>query len=149
MQRTENSRKRFRQLAVAEGDSIGAAAAVAQGRLPAPRRDEDIVSQSCYAVASPMRRIPGILHAVIKAPQRRGYGAELALEGLSEAAVAVYLATRGLGQRFPETLVRWLHQRTESHPLLAAELRCCTAIAPHRPKVYAQSAAHWLTAYDV
>src|SRR5207244_8667113 len=38
--------------------------------------------------------------------QRQGYGTELALEGLSAAAVAAYVATGWLGHRFPEALVR-------------------------------------------
>jgi predicted ATPase len=67
--------------------------------------------------------VPGHpLHTVTQALQRQGYGTELALEGLSEAAVAAYLATRCLGHRFPETLVRWLHQRTEGHPFFLVNL---------------------------
>jgi DNA-binding winged helix-turn-helix (wHTH) protein/predicted ATPase len=62
------------------------------------------------------------LHTVTHALQRQGYGAELALEGLSAAAVAAYLAARCPGHRFPETLVRWLHQHTEGHPLFLVNL---------------------------
>src|SRR5262249_35063818 len=62
------------------------------------------------------------LRTVTQDLQRQGDGAELALEGLSAAAVAAYLAARCPGQRFPETLVRWLHQRTEGLPFFLVNL---------------------------
>src|SRR5438445_13305315 len=49
------------------------------------------------------------LRTVTHALQRQGYGAELAVEGLSEAGGAAYLATRCPGPRFSDTLRRWLH----------------------------------------
>src|SRR5262249_23643202 len=54
--------------------------------------------------------------------QLHGQCQELALEFLSEGAVAAYLAARFPGQQAPAALVRGLYQRTEGNPLFVVAM---------------------------
>jgi len=54
--------------------------------------------------------------------QRQGYGVELPLALLSEAAVAEYIQRRFAGCQFPTTLARMIHRPTDGNPLFVVSL---------------------------
>jgi len=91
-------------------------AAVAQRREPArllligTYRPVEVIVHS-----HPLKRIKQELH------QHRQCQ-ELPLTGLSEGAVAEYLATRFAASPFPPALVRLIHQRTEGNPFFLVTL---------------------------
>jgi DNA-binding winged helix-turn-helix (wHTH) protein/tetratricopeptide (TPR) repeat protein len=62
------------------------------------------------------------LKSVKRELQAHGLCCELALECLSEEAVAQYLATRFPGHQFPNRLSRTVYQRTEGTPLFMVDL---------------------------
>jgi predicted ATPase len=62
------------------------------------------------------------LKAVKRELQAHGLCRELALECLSEEAVAEYLATRFPGHQFPKRLSRKVYERTEGTPLFMVDL---------------------------